>query len=166
MDTWSIHPNSFPMLRSLTKLRTLHIYPSCNGWDKAASVSGVVSCLRELPDLTSIAIESWRGESHAVGWLLDGLGAAVPQLRELSFSMCTLPSLASLSPCVQLRKLELTFCHVDRGDPIIELPPLLHSLRHLEDLHINGRRLTSDQRGSPPPSFISELRSLTRRYGV
>jgi hypothetical protein len=98
-------------------------------------------------------------ECEAQKVLVDGLGAAVPQLRELRLHhFGALPLLLALSACTQLRTLCLIDCGRARGHSIDDVLQLLPSLRHLDCFQVLGCGipLTDTQRAQLiPPSVLA-----------
>jgi hypothetical protein len=121
-------------------------------------VSELLSSLRALSDLTSFLLSGRGMDVMARKMLLDGLGAAVPQLRELHLNdFESLPSLTGLRTCTQLRTLELGNCLRPGGLPTADVMLLLPSLRHLERFGVYSCGLLfSDEQLAQltPPSLL------------
>jgi hypothetical protein len=161
-----VDPHCFPLLRSFTKLRKLRV-SSGAGDVSDPEAADLLSSLRAMPDLTNLKIRDWSGAIIIKTALLDGLGAAVPQLRKLSLSQCrALPPLNGLSTCAQLRKLKMTRCRraasTHGSQPIDDVLQLLRSLRHIEHVELRycSPPLTDAQRAqlTPPSLLIPSLK--------
>jgi hypothetical protein len=175
LEPATMEPNCFPLLRSFSKLRTLHLRPTGGSAVGAAEASALLSSLRAMPDLTSFEFRHWAEEDSSQSQsqtsvlaflqpLLDGLGTVAPQLRELSLSDCgRLPRLHGLRTCTQLRKLKLCSCFraaasdttaSQSSDDVLQL---LQSLRHLERIEVDSCNLplTGAQRTQLMPLCFS-----------
>jgi hypothetical protein len=160
LDARGIHSSSCPLLRSFVKLRKLYISSrSLNHRLNAAAVVELLSSLRALSELTSLWVGGFEGEPAVVDVLMDGLGAAVPQLRELHLHYFgTLPPLTAFRACTQLRTLRLTSCSREYGQSLDDVLQLIVSLPHLEFVEVDRCRLplTAAQRMQfTPPSVLA-----------
>jgi hypothetical protein len=157
----TIDPCYFSMLRSMSELRKLRVRCQPGGFGEVAA-DALLSSLRSLSHLTRFEMDGEGASAVAVRTLLDGLGAAVPQLRELDIaSVRTLPLLNGLRTCTQLRNLRLLKCHRDDGDSVDDVLQLLPSLRHLALFRVfdSNLRLTDEQRAvfTPPSALVPSL---------
>jgi hypothetical protein len=162
LEPCGIQTHCFPLLRSFVKLRKLFISP--RAVDNTAVVE-LLSSLRALSELTSLRVGGFVADAVVVNALMDGLGAAVPQLRELSFCYFNaLPSLAAVSACTQLRALRLTNCERERGQSLDDILQLILSLRHLESVEVVRCRLplTAAQcmQFAPPSALAPSLKTF------
>jgi len=157
----TIDPCYFSMLRPMSGLRTLRVRCQPGGFGEVAA-DALLSSLRSLSHLTRFEMDGEGASAVAVRTLMDGLGAAVPQLRELDISsVCTLPLLSGLRTCTQLGNLRLLKCHRDNGDSVDDVLQLLPSLRHLALFRVfdSNLRLTGEQRTlfTPPSALVPSL---------
>jgi Leucine-rich repeat (LRR) protein len=129
----SVDPSCFPLLRSLCTLRKLCIACNFGTFDQAAAVA-LLASLRALSNLTSFELKGRHSGPIAQQMLLVGLVIAVPRLRELSLTSCTLRSLVPITLCTELRILSLMGCKFSFVDPcpVVDVLPLLQSFVHLE----------------------------------
>jgi hypothetical protein len=155
---------SVPLLRSFVKLRKLRLLPP--SVDNAAVVE-LLSSLRALSELTSLVVGGFEGEPTVVKSLMDGLGTAVPQLRELTLCYFdALPPLTALSACTQLRALRLTECERAHSQSLDDVLQLIVSLPHLESVEVDARcslpPLTAAQRMqfTPPSAMAPALKTF------
>jgi hypothetical protein len=164
---WGMFPDCFSLLRSFSKLRKLEIQDPGKGDEiDEAAVSALLSSLREMSHLTFFLINGMCMVSIQQSTLVEGLGAAVPQLRELTLSCFrALPSWRPLRTCTQLRSLRLICC--DREDdqpPANDVLELLSSLRHIERVEFDGcdLLLTDAQRAqlTPPSALVPSLKQF------
>jgi hypothetical protein len=160
-----LEPRCFPLLRSFAKLRRLCVAPQF-GRLSAADAAELMSSLRALqPNLLRLEIIGRLLLASIKGTMIDGLAAAVPQLRELRLRWFSpLPSLNRLTACTQLRSLYLTECGRKDGEPNDDLLQLLSSLRHLERCFVINCHLwlTDEQRAqlTPPSVLIPSLKQF------
>jgi hypothetical protein len=120
-----------------------------------------------LSSLTSFDLAGWGLSSAVLTALVGGLGAATPQLRELTLrNFSSLVPLNGLRTCVQLRALVLDRCCGGNGtdSAVVDLVPLLQSLPHLESLHVFycTHLLTDEQCAqlTPPSLLVPSLKQL------
>jgi hypothetical protein len=161
LQPYQLDPRCFPLLHSFSKLRRLRVAPQF-GFLPAADASELLSSLRALSNLLSLEIIGRLLSASIKGTMIDGLAAAVPQLRELRLRWFSpLPSLSRLAACTQLRSLHLTDCGRKDGESNADLLQLLSSLRHLERCFVIncGLRLSDEQRAqlTPPSVLIPSL---------
>jgi hypothetical protein len=134
----------------------------------ATELSPLLSSLRALPHLSSFEFSGTMTAYSAIQLLLDGLGAAVPQLRELRLrDLDALTPLTALSTCTQLRLFSLSGCLRQDNKPsrpADDVLLLLQSLRHLEVVEVIRCELllTDAQRVqlTPPSLLIPSLHSF------
>jgi hypothetical protein len=160
-----IHSSCFPLLRSFEKLRKLCLYPRAVN---AAAVVELLSSLRALSELTCLRLDGFAAESAVQKALLNGLSASVPQLRELRLRyFCELPPLNALISCTQLRRLRLTKCERERGQPLADILELILSLPSLESVEVHRCRLplTDEQcmQFAPPSILAPSLKTFDWR---
>jgi hypothetical protein len=167
LEPESIDPACFSLLRSFGNLRRLSISPGPARMDDAA-IADLLSSLRSMPHLFKLRLVPHRDDWNTAKWrhLIDGLDAAAPQLRELTFINCELPSLARLNAGAQLRVLHLHGCDFKGARATVSRAFLqwLQSMRHLEHLCVLGSSvsLTDAQfmQLTPPSSLIPSLRQF------
>jgi hypothetical protein len=145
----------------MSGLRTLHVRCQPGGFGEVAA-DALLSALRSLSHLTRFEIDGEGASAVGMRTLLDGLDAAVPQLRELDIaSVRTLPLLSGLRTCTQLRNLRLLKCHRGNGDSVDDVLQLLQSLRHLALFRVfdSKLRLMDEQRAlfTPPSALVPSL---------
>jgi hypothetical protein len=162
LEPMGIDPACFPLLRSFSRLHKLTLTP--HPPMDVTAVDGLLSSLREMPNLSSLAVGPDNHQNSPATWrkLLDGLDAAAPQLRELTFSLCTLPSLTQLNAGAQLRVLYLQSCGFEgaQDSTTDEFLQWVRSMRHLERLRVTySLLLTIGQRQqlTLPSSLIPSL---------
>jgi hypothetical protein len=163
-----LHP--FPHLRTLSLSISSDVEA---GKVDGLAVTGLLSSIRDMPQLSSLIfiVERLLAE-HTPAWrtLLDGLDAAAPHLRELTFNKCTLPSLSKLTAGAQLRVLSLRdCCFKDVGAASAQaFLQWVQSMRHLEQLSVIRcfLPLSSVQRMqlTPPSSFLPSLQRFICEY--
>jgi hypothetical protein len=95
--------------------------------------------------------------------LMDGLGPAVTQLRELTlYHFAALPSLTALSACTQLRALRLINCKREDGQSLDDILELILSLPSLESVEVHCCKLplTDEQcmQFAPPTVLAPSLK--------
>jgi hypothetical protein len=180
LSPFRVDPACFPLLHPFPHLRTLFLSISSDvaaGKVDELAVTGLLSSLRDMPQLSSLALSVERGAAeYTAAWraLLDGLDAAAPHLRELTLTKCTLPSLEQLNAGVQLRDLHLHECDFTgaQSTAVEALVQWVRSMRHLERLAVTRCNfpLTDAQRMqlTPPSLLIPSLREFrwgSRRVG-